>query len=68
MNSGQISVGQFVIFLLISTRMTMPLWILGMLLNQLLVWVKQDPEGYSQLSIWSLHLRQRGFHPLTGSD
>tara|TARA_B100000676_G_C18077023_1_gene848344 strand:- start:1730 stop:3631 length:1902 start_codon:yes stop_codon:yes gene_type:complete len=35
MNSGQISVGQFVTFLLISTRMTMPLWILGMLLNQL---------------------------------
>ena len=35
MNSGQISVGEFVTFLLISTRMTMPLWILGMLLNQL---------------------------------
>ena len=35
MNSGEISVGQFVTFLLISTRMTMPLWILGMLLNQL---------------------------------
>ena len=35
MNTGQISVGQFVTFLLISTRMTMPLWILGMLLNQL---------------------------------
>ena len=35
MTSGEISVGQFVTFLLISTRMTMPLWILGMLLNQL---------------------------------
>ena len=35
MSSGEISVGQFVTFLLISTRMTMPLWILGMLLNQL---------------------------------
>jgi ATP-binding cassette subfamily B protein len=35
MNSSEISVGEFVTFLLISTRMTMPLWILGMLLNQL---------------------------------
>ena len=35
MSSSQISVGEFVTFLLISTRMTMPLWILGMLLNQL---------------------------------
>ena len=35
MNSGEISVGQFVTFLLISTRMTMPMFILGMLLNQL---------------------------------
>jgi ATP-binding cassette subfamily B protein len=35
MSSSQISVGEFITFLLISTRMTMPLWILGMLLNQL---------------------------------
>ena len=35
MNSGEISVGQFVTFLLISTRMTMPMFIMGMLLNQL---------------------------------
>ena len=35
MGSGEISVGQFVTFLLISTRMTMPMFILGMLLNQL---------------------------------
>tara|TARA_Y100000741_G_scaffold187698_1_gene142827 strand:- start:1355 stop:2593 length:1239 start_codon:yes stop_codon:yes gene_type:complete len=35
MSSSEISVGEFVTFLLISTRMTMPLWILGMLLNQL---------------------------------
>ena len=35
MESGEISVGQFVTFLLISTRMTMPMFILGMLLNQL---------------------------------
>ena len=35
MNSGEISVGQFVTFLLISTRMTMPLFILGLLMNQL---------------------------------
>jgi ATP-binding cassette subfamily B protein len=35
MQSGQITVGQFVTFLLISTRMTMPMFILGMLLNQL---------------------------------
>ncbi len=35
MASGEISVGQFVTFLLISTRMTMPMFILGMLLNQL---------------------------------
>ena len=35
MSSGEISVGQFVTFLLISTRMTMPMFILGMLLNQL---------------------------------
>ena len=35
LNSGEITVGQFVTFLLISTRMTMPMFILGMLLNQL---------------------------------
>ena len=35
LNSGEISVGQFVTFLLISTRMTMPLFILGLLMNQL---------------------------------
>jgi len=35
MESGEITVGQFVTFLLISTRMTMPMFILGMLLNQL---------------------------------
>ena len=35
MQSGQITVGQFVTFLLISTRMTMPMFILGMLLNRL---------------------------------
>ncbi len=35
MASGDITVGQFVTFLLISTRMTMPMFILGMLLNQL---------------------------------
>tara|TARA_B100001175_G_scaffold306890_1_gene305506 strand:+ start:8223 stop:10118 length:1896 start_codon:yes stop_codon:yes gene_type:complete len=35
MQSGEITVGQFVTFLLISTRMTMPMFILGMLLNQL---------------------------------
>ena len=35
MASGEITVGQFVTFLLISTRMTMPMFILGMLLNQL---------------------------------
>ena len=35
MESGEIRVGQFVTFLLISTRMTMPMFILGMLLNQL---------------------------------
>ena len=35
MNSGEITVGQFVTFLLISTRMTMPMFIMGMLLNQL---------------------------------
>ena len=33
--SGEITVGQFVTFLLISTRMTMPMFIMGMLLNQL---------------------------------
>ena len=35
MASGEITVGQFVTFLLISTRMTMPMFILGMFLNQL---------------------------------
>jgi ATP-binding cassette subfamily B protein len=35
METGEITVGQFVTFLLISTRMTMPMFILGMLLNQL---------------------------------
>jgi len=35
MESGDITVGQFVTFLLISTRMTMPMFILGILLNQL---------------------------------
>lgn len=35
MASGEITVGQFVTFLLISTRMTMPMFILGLLLNQL---------------------------------
>ena len=35
MADGQITVGQFVTFLLISTRMTMPMFILGMLINQL---------------------------------
>ena len=35
MESGEITVGQFVTFLLISTRMSMPMFILGMLLNQL---------------------------------
>ena len=35
MASGDITVGQFVTFLLISTRMTMPMFIMGMLLNQL---------------------------------
>ena len=35
LESGDITVGQFVTFLLISTRMTMPMFILGMLLNQL---------------------------------
>ena len=35
MASEEITVGQFVTFLLISTRMTMPMFILGMLLNQL---------------------------------
>ena len=35
LNSGEISVGQFVTFLLISTRLTMPLFILGLLMNQL---------------------------------
>ncbi|MDP6334423.1 MAG: ABC transporter ATP-binding protein [Candidatus Poseidoniaceae archaeon] len=35
MASGEITVGQFVTFLLISTRMTMPMFSLGMLLNQL---------------------------------
>ena len=35
MESEEITVGQFVTFLLISTRMTMPMFILGMLLNQL---------------------------------
>ncbi len=35
LSTGEISVGQFVTFLLVSTRMTMPMFILGMLLNQL---------------------------------
>ena len=35
MAAEEITVGQFVTFLLISTRMTMPMFILGMLLNQL---------------------------------
>ena len=35
LQSGDITIGQFVTFLLISTRMTMPMFILGMLLNQL---------------------------------
>ena len=35
MSTDEITVGQFVTFLLISTRMTMPMFILGMLLNQL---------------------------------
>ncbi|HJN70521.1 MAG TPA: ABC transporter ATP-binding protein, partial [Candidatus Thalassarchaeaceae archaeon] len=35
LSTGEITVGQFVTFLLISTRMTMPMFILGMLLNQL---------------------------------
>ena len=35
MESEEITVGQFVTFLLISTRLTMPMFILGMLLNQL---------------------------------
>ena len=35
LQSGEITIGQFVTFLLISTRMTMPMFILGMLLNQL---------------------------------
>jgi len=33
--SDEITIGQFVTFLLISTRMTMPMFIMGMLLNQL---------------------------------
>ena len=35
MSKDEITVGQFVTFLLVSTRMTMPMFILGMLLNQL---------------------------------
>ena len=35
LQSGDITIGQFVTFLLISTRLTMPMFILGMLLNQL---------------------------------
>ena len=35
MSTDEITVGQFVTFLLVSTRMTMPMFILGMLLNQL---------------------------------
>lgn len=35
MSTEEITVGQFVTFLLISTRMTMPMFILGLLLNQL---------------------------------
>ena len=35
MAGDEITVGQFVTFLLISTRMTMPLFIMGLLLNQL---------------------------------
>ncbi|MDP6870036.1 MAG: ABC transporter ATP-binding protein [Candidatus Poseidoniaceae archaeon] len=34
-NSGEITTGQLVTFLLISTRMTMPMFIFGMLVNQL---------------------------------
>ena len=45
LNSGEISVGQFVTFLLISTRMTMPLFILGLLMNQLQR-VRQPPVEY----------------------
>ena len=35
LESGEISIGEYVTFLLISTRMTFPLFILGALLNQI---------------------------------
>ena len=48
MASEEITVGQFVTFLLISTRMTMPMFILGMLLNQLQKGEAASKERYSQ--------------------
>ena len=34
-NTGEISTGQLVTFLLLSTRMMMPMWIMGVLINQI---------------------------------
>ena len=68
MNSGEISVGQFVTFLLISTRMTMPLWILGMLLNQLQKGEAASRRVFAVIDLEPSIFDREGSNPSAGTN
>ncbi|MFL2975568.1 MAG: ABC transporter ATP-binding protein [Candidatus Thalassarchaeaceae archaeon] len=67
MESGEITVGQFVTFLLISTRMTMPMFILGMLLNQLQKGEASSKRVFAIIDLEPSIFDKEGAVPLEGS-
>jgi len=66
MESGEITVGQFVTFLLISTRMTMPMFILGMLLNQLQKGEASSKRVFALIDLEPSIFDREGAVPLEG--
>ena len=67
MESGEITVGQFVTFLLISTRMTMPMFILGMLLNQLQKGEASSKRVFAIIDLEPSIFDKEGAVPLEGT-
>jgi len=66
MESGEITVGQFVTFLLISTRMTMPMFILGILLNQLQRGEAASKRVFAVIDLKPSIFDKEGAFPLDG--
>ena len=66
LQSGDITIGQFVTFLLISTRMTMPMFILGMLLNQLQKGEAASKRVFAIIDLEPSIFDRQGASPLDG--